>query len=118
LKVFGRKETKAQKSPQSTNVPIKRRKKWHVTLKLIYLCLRFIVPILYDVFKTKATHPHAYATLVDCGDFCALVSFLPKTFKLFGFLQWTEFKNRSRSQGVACRCHKRILFKWGTFGVI
>ena len=27
-------------------------------------------------------------------------------------------KNRRRSQGVACRCHQVIFFKWGTFGVI
>jgi hypothetical protein len=26
--------------------------------------------------------------------------------------------NKRRSQGVACRCHRMIFFKWGTFGVI
>jgi ABC-type xylose transport system permease subunit len=30
----------------------------------------------------------------------------------------TESENRRRSQGVACRCHRVIFFKWGTFGVI
>jgi len=30
----------------------------------------------------------------------------------------TESENRRRSQGVACRCHQAIFFKWGTFGVI
>jgi hypothetical protein len=29
-----------------------------------------------------------------------------------------ESKNRRRSQGVACRCHQVIFFKWGTFEVI
>jgi len=29
-----------------------------------------------------------------------------------------NLKNRRRSQGVACRCHQVIFFKWGTFGVI
>jgi hypothetical protein len=30
--------------------------------------------------------------------------------------QCTEYKNKRRSQGVACRCHRVIFFKWGTFG--
>jgi hypothetical protein len=30
----------------------------------------------------------------------------------------TESENRRRFQGVACRCHQAIFFKWGTFGVI
>ena len=57
-----------------------------MTLKLIYLCFKFTVPVLYDVFKTKGNHPHAYATLVDCDDLCVYISLLPNTFKLFGFL--------------------------------
>jgi len=30
----------------------------------------------------------------------------------------TESENIRRSQGVACRCHHAVFFKWGTFGVI
>ena len=31
---------------------------------------------------------------------------------------YTESENRRRSQGVVCRCHKAIFFKWAIFGVI
>jgi hypothetical protein len=37
--------------------------------------------------------------------------------RLFSYVQ-AESENRRRSQGVACRCHPTIFFKWGTFGVI
>jgi hypothetical protein len=30
----------------------------------------------------------------------------------------TESENRRRSQGIVCRCHQVIFFKWGIFGVI
>jgi len=32
--------------------------------------------------------------------------------------QCTEFKNTCRSQGVPCRCHRVIFFKWSAFGLI
>jgi len=38
--------------------------------------------------------------------------------KLSTFSYVLESENIRRSQGVACRCHQAIFFKWGTYGVI
>ena len=37
--------------------------------------------------------------------------------KLRLFVNVLNLKHWCRSQGVACRCHQVIFFKWGTFGV-